>query len=141
MATNVTPAFPPSRRDPRQLVNTLKLTMNFNDTNVSTGELFANSLPQGAFILDVDVEVVIAFNAGTTNVLTVGTNTASFNNLVASGDVNPAATGETRVSRGRGRSITNAGDTSVYATYTQTGTSATTGQAIVVVTFEGGWSS
>src|SRR6185312_7319486 len=100
MTTNTTPGFPPSRRDPRQVSNTLKLTLNYNDTGIATGEAFFSSLPQGAFITDVAVEIVTALNAGTTNVITVGTNSASYNNMVSSGDVNPASTGVTKVSRG-----------------------------------------
>lgn len=141
MATNTTPSYPQSRRDPRQVSNTLKLVLNYNDANVATGENFSQALPSGAFITDVAVEIVTAFNAGSTNAITVGTNSASYNNMVSSGDVNPAATGVTKVSRGWGRSLASAGDTVVNATYTQTGTSATTGQAVIVVTYEGGWSS
>lgn len=141
MATNTTPGFPPSRRDPRQVSNTLKLTLNWNDTNVATADTFANSLPQGAFITDVAVEIVVPFNAASTNAITVGTNSASYNNMVSSGDVNPANAGVTKVSRGWGRSLAAAADVAVNATYTQTGTSATTGQAVVVITYEGGWLS
>ena len=141
MATNTTPAFPQSRRDPRQVPNTLKMIMNWNDAGVTTGEAFPFSLPQSAFITDVKVEVVTAFNAATTNTLTVGTNSSSYNNIVATADVNLGATGVTSVSRGWGRSIANAADTTPFVTYTQTGTSATTGQAIIVITYEGGWSS
>jgi len=141
MTTNTTPGFPPSRRDPRQVPNTLKLTLNYNDTGIATGEAFFSSLPQGAFITDVAVEIVTALNAGTTNVITVGTNSASYNNMVSSGDVNPASTGVTKVSRGWGRSIAASAEQAVNATYSQTGTSATTGQAVVVITYEGGWAS
>lgn len=141
MATGTTPVFPPSRRDPRQVSNTLKLTLNYNDTNVATADAFANSLPLGAFITDVAVEIVVAFNAGTTNAITVGTNSASYNNMVSSGDVVPTSTGVTKVSRGWGRSIAASAEQAVNATYTQTGTSATTGQAVVVITYEGGWLS
>jgi hypothetical protein len=37
--------------------------------------------------------------------------------------------------------LTAAGETPVYAKYTQTGTAATTGQAVVVIEYEGGWTS
>lgn len=141
MTTNTTPAFPPARVDPRQVSNTLKKTVNFNDPGITTGVAFANSLPANAFILGVYVEIVVVFNAGTTNVLTVGTNTPTNNNLVAAADVNEAATGVTLVTANagdRGRSLTAAGDIPVYVMYTQTGTAATTGQAIIVIEYEGG---
>lgn len=130
-----------ARQDPRQVANTLKLRINFNDTGVASGIAFAQYLPQGAFITDVKVEIATAFNAATTNIITVGTNTSTYNNVVAAGDVAPNSTGVTSVTRGQGRSIANATDTLLQATYSQTGTSATAGAAFIVVTYEGGWSS
>lgn len=141
MATNLAPVSPPARLDPRQVVNTLKKTVNFNDPGISSGVAFANSLPLGAFITNVLVEIVTAFNAGTTNVLTVGTNAASYNNIVNATDVNEAATGVTQPTRGLGRSIAATAEQSVFAMYTQSGTAATTGQAIIVIEYEGGYSS
>ena len=71
-----------ARQDPRQVSNTLKKTVNFND----------------------------------------------------------AATGVTAVVRGLGRSLTAAADVLPYVTWNATG-SPSAGQAIVVIEFEGGWSS
>ena len=131
-----------ARQDPRQVVNTLKKTVNFGDVGIAAGVAFDNPLPQGAFILGVLVEIVTAFNAGTTNVLTVGTvNAPPYNNIVNAADVNEGATGIYDVTRALGRSLTAAGDVTVFAQYTQTGTAATTGQAIIVIEYEGGWAS
>jgi hypothetical protein len=130
-----------ARQDPRQVVNTLKKTVNFNDAGIATGVAFDNPLPQNAFIENVLVEIVVVFNAGTTNVLTAGTNGASYDNIVAAGDINEAALGVTRVDRALGRSLTAAGDVTPYVRYTQTGTAGTTGQAIVVIFYEGGWTT
>lgn len=130
-----------ARQDPRQVVNTLKKTVNFNDAGVAAGVAFDNYLPQNAFIENVLVEITAVFNATTTNVLTVGTNGPSYNNIVAAGDLNEAALGVTQVLRGWGRSLTAAGDVLPYAMYTQTGTAATTGQAVIVIFYEGGWLS
>jgi hypothetical protein len=144
MATNT--AGTAARRDPRNVQNTLKLTVNFNDVGVSSGISFSNYLPQGAFITGVWVEVVTAFNAGTTNTLTVGTNATNYNNIVASGDGtgNGSSSLGTQVftaTRGQGRSLTASADVQVFAKYAQTGTAATTGQAIIVIEFEGGWTN
>jgi len=128
-----------ARQDPRQVVNTLKKTVNFNDVGIASGVPFDNYLPQNAFIENVLVEVVTVFNAGSTNVLTVGTNATSYNNIVAAADVNEGATGVTQVTRAFGRSLTASGDVLPYAMYAQTGGAATTGQAIVVIFYEGGW--
>lgn len=141
MPTNTAPVSPPSRQDPRQVVNTLKKTVNYNDTGVSSGIAFDNSIPQGAFITGVFVEIVTTFNAGTTNVLTVGTNSASYNNMVTAADVDEATAGVTAVSRGWGQSIPLSAEVTPYVMFTQTGTAATQGQAVVVITFEGGWST
>src|SRR4051812_18707709 len=99
MATNTAATVPAPRQDPRQLSNTLKKTVNFGDAGISSGVAFDNSLPLAAFIITCIVEIVIGFNAVTTNVLTVGTNSTTFNDIVNAGDVNEAATGATIVTR------------------------------------------
>ena len=57
-----------ARQDPRQVSNTMKKTVNWNDAATGVGVPFANYLPQGAFILGVWIEVPVAFN-GTTPTL------------------------------------------------------------------------
>lgn len=147
MATNVDYRGLAPRQDPRQVTNTLRRTVNFNDAGISAGILIGpDALPLGAFITGVFVEVVAAFNAGTTNTLTVGTNSTSFNNIVASGDLPGNGTASlgtqvTQVLRGLGRALASAADTQVSIKYAQTGTAATTGQAVVVIEYEGGWST
>lgn len=128
-----------ARQDPRQVVNTLKKTVNFNDPGIAAGVAFDNYLPQNAFIETVLTEVVVAFNAGTTNVLTAGTVGPNYTNIVAAADVTEATPGIYASTAGRGRSLTAAADVLPYAQYTQTGTAATTGQAIIVIFYEGGW--
>ena len=141
MATNTPPAYPQARRQAWQVTNTLKKTVNFNDPNIASGVAFDESLPAGAFIISVTVEIVTAFNAGTTNVLTIGTNGATYNNIVASGDVTPGTPSVAQPTRGLGRSLAASAETPVFAKYTQTGTAATAGQAVVVIEYEGGWKS
>lgn len=141
MTTNTAQVSPPNRQDPRQVVNTLKKTVNFDTVGISSGVAFDNSLPIGAFILGTWVAIVTAFNAVTTNVLTVGTNSTTFNNLVAAADVDETAIATTQVLRGIGPTIAASADITPYVKYTQSGTAATAGQAIVVITYEGGWST
>jgi hypothetical protein len=130
-----------ARQDPRQVSNTLKKTVNWNDAATGVPVPFANYLPQGAFILNVWIEVVVAFN-GTTPTLTVGTNAASYNNIVAAGDATWTGTVIPAITQGRGlgRSLTAAGDVLPYAVWNATG-SPSAGQAIFVIEFEGGWQS
>ena len=126
-----------ARQDPRQVSNTMKKIVNYNDAPPGTAMPFANYLPQGAYILLCSVEVVTLF-AGTTPTLAVGTNATTYNNIVATGDVTWTATGVTPVTRGLGRSLTAAADVLPYAVL---GGTPSAGQAIVVLEFEGGWSS
>ena len=141
MATNTTPAFPPARRDPRQVTNVLKRTLNFNDSDIAKAN-FANALPSGAVVLSVHCEIVTAFNAGTTNPITVGTNSPNFNNMLASGDITAATPGVYFISTSGttklGAAFAAAGDTAVFITYVPTGTAATTGQAVITIEYEGG---
>lgn len=99
MATGTAAIIPPARQDPRQVGNTLKKTVNYNDAGISAGLAFDNSLPLGAFIYACWVEIVTAFNAATTNVLTVGTNSTTFNDIVSAADVNEGVAGVTEVTR------------------------------------------
>jgi hypothetical protein len=117
-----------------QVVNTWRKQVNYNDAGIATG-VAGVVLPIGAFILRVMVEIVTAFNAATTNVLTVGTNVA-INNIVAAGDVNAGAAAVYDVTRGLGRSLTAAADVTVSVKYAQTGAAATTGQAEIVMIYE-----
>jgi len=130
-----------ARQDPRQVSNTMKKTVNWNDAATGVGVPFANYLPQGAYILLCSVEVVTIFN-GTTPTLTAGTNSPSYNNIVAAGDATWTGTVIPAITQGRalGRSLTAAADVLPYAVWNATG-SPTTGQAIFVIEFEGGWSS
>jgi len=139
MATGTQGVVP--RQDPRQVSNTLKKTVNFNDVGIAAGLPFENWIPQAAFIIRVLCEIVTVFNAGTTNVLTVGSNAANYDNIINAGDVNEAAVAVTDVTRALGRSLTAAGNIRPYAKYTQTGGAATTGQAVILIEYEGGWAT
>lgn len=108
------------------------VTVNFNTTGISTG-LKVGTLPAGAEIHYAMVKIKTAFNAGTTNVLTVGTNSTSYNDIVAAGDADEAVTEGVMVLRGA--DLTISADTDVYAKFTESGTAATTGAAKVWVAY------
>lgn len=129
-----------ARQDPRQVTNTLKKTVNYNDANIATGVAFENYIPQGAFIEAVLCEIVTLFNA-TTNPLTVGTIGPAYNNIIAAADNTPATPAVYAATRALGRSLTAAGDVLPVAKYAQTGTPASSGQAVIVIFYEGGWAS
>lgn len=137
MTTNTAAVSPPARQDPRQVTNTLKKTVTYSDVGIGTGIAFDNSIPAGAFITGTIVDIVTAFDGG--GEFTVGTNSSSYNNLVAAGDVDEAAAGVTGpIMRGAGRSIASAAD--VTPKVMMTGT-LTQGEAVVLITYEGGFSS
>ena len=132
-----------ARQDPRQVSNTLKYTLNFGDAGASTGILIG-TLPMGAFITMVLFEVVTAFNAGTTNPITVGSVSTAYNNIMASGDNTPGTPGvyqPTVAATKYGRAAAAAADTPIYIKYAPTGTAATTGQGVFLLEFEGGWTT
>jgi len=117
-----------------QVVHFLRRTVNYNDTNIGTSDkVKLGTLPAGAFIVKCLVRVDTAFNAGTTNVLTVGTSGGSDADIVGSADVTEGSTGTVVVTTGNGLSITS--DTDIYIKYTQTGTAATTGAATIVLEY------
>lgn len=118
-----------------QQVNYYRKTINFNDALISAPANPFGRLPLNAFIVDVQVEIVTAFNAATTNVLTIGTTTASANEIVSGVDVDEAGLADTDVSRARGTILTRTSELNLYYKYTQTGTAATAGKANVIVTY------
>ena len=140
----------PPRSDSYQGVKSLRFGFAYNSLNAANGRQIG-TLPLKAMITGVHVSVEEAFNAGTTNVLTVGTTLANANELVASGDVTPGALGYTNVTRGRGTGLTQTpspaqvvngtsvdttqGGVGIYAKFAQTGSAATTGRAVVVVEY------
>lgn len=144
MATNTAQVSPATRQDPRQVINTLKRILNFNDADIAAA-FFDNSLPLGSFVTQVQCEIQTAFNAGSTNPITVGTNASTYNNLLASGDITGATPAVYQISAAStaklGRAFAASADVKVAATYVPTGTPATTGKAVIVICFEGGWSS
>lgn len=118
----------------QQMVHYVRKTVNYNDTNIGTADsVVVGYLPANAEIVDVKVNVLTAFNAATTNVLTVGTSSGSDADIVGAGDVDESTTGVYSVTKGWGLSLT--ADTKIYAKYTQTGTAATTGKARILISY------
>lgn len=132
MATNTQGR--PARELATQQTNYLRKTVNYNDAGIDTGIPFRNWLPEGARILRANVVIDTVFNAATTNVLTVGTNSSNYNDIVASGDVDETVLGETAVLTGAKLGALSA-DKQVYIKYTQTGTAASTGKATVIIEY------
>lgn len=122
-----------ARELPWQAVHYMRKTVRFDDTGISTGVGFAQYLPVGAKILYTMVHVEVAFNAASTNVLTVGSNSSSYDNMVAAGDVDESVAEGQMVMAGADLSFSS--PARPFVKYTQSGTAATTGRAIVVIAF------
>lgn len=133
MTTNTPAVLPPSRDDPRQVENTLRKRVRWNDPGIATGIAFANSIPMGAFITRVLVEVITGFN-GTTPVLSVGSN-ANIDNLATGADITEATPGINDPTRGLGRSIPAAADQTPKVKLLITDTTA--GEAEICITYAG----
>lgn len=111
--------------------------------SIATG-ILVGTLPKGAWIESVEVSVLTPFNAGGNNTLLCGTVNAdtpqaslpaTFNNLVASGDVNATVVGNTVCGRNLGPGLALSADQDVYIQFQQTGAPATQGNAMLVITF------
>jgi len=110
----------------------LRGTVAFNTPGIASGVLLG-TIPAGSIILGTYVRVQTAFNAATTNVLTVGTlGDSGLDNIVAGGDVTEGSIGSVRVV---GPLDPVAADTDIMMSYTQSGTAATAGLAHIVLEY------
>ena len=124
-----------ARQTQYQMPHSLRKLVNFNDAGVAAGVL-VGTIPAGAIITSVIVEVATAFNAATTNVLTVGT-TGTGTDLMTSAETISGTIGQKAAAtyKGTAAAAPVANDTDIFVAYSQTGTAATTGVAYVLVTF------
>lgn len=118
-----------------QAVHYCRFFVNYNDPNIATG-VKKCTLPAGAIIIGTDAYVSVVFNAATTNVLTVGGNSANYDDVAAAADIAEGAVALTKDISPTGSSLGPlAADRDIYAKYTQSGTAATTGKAFIVIKY------
>lgn len=135
-----------------QIVQYYRFTLNWNDPNISTGQVFG-ALGCNAYILSIDADVTTAFNAATTNSVSIGVTSASANEIVAGGtssgtNIVAGSTGINHLTTAAGLGVIVTGNTSdqinngpvpcyvpLYAKYAQTGTAATAGSVTVVIAY------
>lgn len=116
------------------VVQTISRSIAYNTPGIGTADIVkVGTLPSGAEVLITKVRIPTAFNAATTNVLIVGTSSGSNADFVADGDLDESATGTSVLFRGCDVAIS--ADTAIYAKYTQTGTAATAGVAVITITY------
>jgi hypothetical protein len=113
-------------------VHALQKVANYNDTGIASGIPFNVSLPQDAQVLCTIVRITAAFNASSP-ILTVGTNSTSFNDLVAAADADEATTGADIVWTGA-ELDTSGGPLLPYVKYTDSG-GGSAGRAIITILY------
>lgn len=123
-----------ARNDGTQNVHFIGKDITFATTGIGTADTVkVGRVPAGSMLMPTQVRITTAFNAATTNVLTVGQNASANTDIVAAGELNEGATGVTIVATGC--ALTFASDTDIYVRYTQTGTAATTGAASIIIPY------
>lgn len=124
----------PARNISYGVVQAIVKSVAFDTLGIGSSDTVkVGTLPSGAQIIDATVRVTTAFNAATTNVLTVGTASGSDADVVAASDVDETTAGTTKVYRGC--DLAFSADTPIYVKYAQTGTAATAGAALITITF------
>lgn len=120
------------RMHEQNVTHVISKTVNFNDTGIASGVVFG-TIPAGALILRSGGVVETAFNAATTNVLTIGLEDDSgFDNLSTSSTFTEGTPGGYSAIAGLAPLSANK---DVVVSFTQTGTPATTGKAHVFVEY------
>ncbi len=105
------------------------------DAAASGTAIKIGAIPKNAVVLRTVVSVQTAYNAGTTNVLIVGTS-GDDDALVAAGGVDETAVAATSVAPATlGGLLSSSADTDIYVEYTQSGTAASAGASSIVVEF------
>lgn len=118
----------------------LRRTINFNTPYADApGVTATNGIPlggleAGAMVLGVDICIETAFNAATTNVLTVGT-VDDVDGFAVDAGAAAGVAGFKPNLQGALSGIPLAANKVCYAQYSQTGTAATAGKAEIVVKF------
>lgn len=120
-----------------QVVHCLRVDVAFDTPGISSG-LLVGYLPPHTVLLDVWYKVSTTFNAGTTNVLTVGT-TATANEILdaatAGSSISEAAGAPAKVVPLSTFNPLIETKTPIYVKFDQTGTAATQGAATLVMNY------
>lgn len=118
-----------TRQVPWNVVQELRIPINFNDAGIASGIGVETFLPAGAEIILTKVKILTTFSqAG----LTVGQNASSYNDIVADGDVDETTTTPAATIVFRGADLNFSNDTQIFYKYTGT---ATQGKAVVIILF------
>jgi hypothetical protein len=124
--------MPVAQQYHQNLVHYLRKEVNYNDPGIAAGVVIGR-LPANAQVTQALARVRAAFNAGTTNVLTVGTNASSYDNILGTADIAEGAIGNSAAPLANLQEVLSEAD--VFVKYTQTGAAATQGKAIIHIAY------
>ena len=133
MATNVPGNT--ARDNYEQQTSYFRKTLTFDQAANFANGLPIAMIPAGALIKSASVDVSAAFNSGTANDVTVGTNPTAYDNILTSAQVAAATVGVKRGLPPTVRVDQITAPTMVYLKTNMTGTAATAGQLTIVVEF------
>lgn len=116
----------------QNVLHFLRREVNYNDPGIAAG-LVIGRLPAGAQVVQALARVRTTFNAGTTNVLTVGTNASTYDNILGTADIAEGSAGNNIAPTANLQEALSEVD--VYVKYTQTGTPASQGKAVIHIAY------
>lgn len=116
----------------QNLVHYLRKEVNYNDPGIAAGVVIGR-LPANAQVMQALARVRTTFNAGTTNVLTVGTNAANYDNIFGTADIAEGSVGNNAATLANLQEALAEAD--VFVKYTQTGTAANQGKAVIHIAY------
>jgi hypothetical protein len=121
-----------ARKYHTQQLHYLRYDFAYNTSGIGSG-VSIGKIPANALIKDTQVSVQTAFNAATTNTVSVGS-AAAGTQVVNAQTV--ASVGSTTVAPASvGGLLSASADTELFVTYSQTGTAASAGVGSVVVSY------
>ena len=124
--------MPVAQQYHQNLVHYLRKEVNYNDPGIASG-IVIGRLPANAQILQALARVRTTFNAATTNVLTVGTNASNYDNILGTADIAEGSVGNNAAPSANLQEVL--AETDVLVKYTQTGTAATQGKAVIHIAY------
>jgi hypothetical protein len=116
----------------QNLVHYLRKEVNYNDPGIASGVVIGR-LPANAQVVQALARIRTTFNAATTNVLTVGTNASNYDNIFGTADIAEGSAGNNAAPLANLQEALAEAD--VFVKYTQTGTAATQGKAVIHVAY------
>ncbi len=125
-----------ARQTQYQQTHYFRGSVGFDQTGTITTGILRGTLPAGAIIIGTDVMVDTAYNTGSAEIFTIGTNSASWNNIVAAGDVDERTIALTQNIKPTGAALGSlSAATDFYVKLTQSGTAATAGKLWYVIKY------